>query len=107
MNGNRNRIQIRREPAVEREGCLDAFAAWNQAGFDSLYFRVRAVEIDAIAVANNKTINRIFEIFMKDHTHAQVDQLAALNHRDRPLRRVQQIDAQDLGAAVAVSKREL
>ena len=61
----------------------------HQTGLDSLDLRVRAVEIDAVTIPNDKSVNRVFKIFMKHDAHAEVNELARFHHRDRPARRVQ------------------
>src|ERR1051326_553416 len=82
MDGNRDRIKIGREPTVEGKSCFHTRAAFAQAAAYSLHARVRAVEMDAVTVADNEAVDRIDHIFVKDNPHAKLDLLTRFDDRD-------------------------
>src|ERR1043166_7704850 len=82
-------------------------AAFAEGPAYSLHARVGAVEMDAVTVADDETVDRIEQFVVKDYVHAELDLLTRFNDRDWFVRLVQQLDFQNLRAAVAVTISEL
>src|ERR1043166_6690413 len=63
--------------------------------------------MDAVTVADDETVDRIEQFVVKDYVHAELDPLTRFNDRDWFVRLVQQLDFQNLRAAVAMTISEL
>src|SRR6185503_20201001 len=107
MDRDRDRIQIRGQPAVERERRLDSVAAFDASALKSLYLAVRAVEMNSVSIANDDAVNRIVNVFVKHRAHTDVNEFSGVDKLDRTAFAIQQIDVHDLGVAVSMSISEL
>src|SRR6266545_1895275 len=99
----RDRILIDAEPTIESKSNLDHLTTAHGPKFHLLFFRVRAVGMDAVGVADQKTNYRIVHVMMKARQHAQRQWLATLDDFHASARGIGQLRSNNLGTSVAMA----
>src|SRR5438445_7453150 len=91
------------EPAIECEVCLHHVASAGCPKLQPALFRIRAIDVDAVSVADHETADGLLDILIEEEAHPDINRIAALDQFDWLVVRVKQLGIDHLSIAVAMA----
>src|SRR6266550_3943583 len=91
------------EPAVEREGCLHHLAATGRPKLQPALFRIGAIDVDAVTIADHETADGLLDILIENEAHPDANRIAAFDQFDWLVVRVKQLGIDHLSITVAMA----